>query len=102
MELQEFHKLVKAILVRVFVVAIFVIVGTLITTNATIANDMALGQLNGGNEGYLMFEIYKTYKATLPYISAALFVWVAYLPIKTFYKKYKELKNTKENNNENI
>ena len=100
MESKEFKKLVKQIIVRVFVVALFIFVTAFITLNATVTNDIALEQLNGGNEGYLMNEAYNTYKTIFPYISAALFVWVAYAPIKTIYIRYKEIK--KENNNENI
>ena len=96
----ELKKLIKSLIIRFIVVAIFVAAGIAITTNAIVTNEVALGQLNGGNEMYLALEAYNKYKTIVPFIGTVIVAWAIYPLIKRIFNKIKEMKETKENNNE--
>lgn len=84
------HKnFIKSAIVRIIIVAIFVSITIAITTNAMVTNDVALNQLNGGDEAYIAQEIYYRYKAIAPYIGAAIVIWAAMPLIKFIYNNVK-------------
>lgn len=81
------RKLLSSVIIRLIVVIIFVCVTITISTNATVTNEVAIGQLNGGNEAYLAQEIYYKYKAIAPYIGAVVIIWAAMPLLKIIYKQ---------------
>ena len=100
MDRSEFKRLIKSLIIRVIVVGIFVAIGIFLSTNATVTNDVALNQLNGGDEAYLAQELYYKYKAVVPFVGTLLVIWAAYPPVKVIINKL--IKEKKENNNEKL
>lgn len=90
-------RIVKMIIIRTIAVLIFVSIGIFLSTNATVTNDVALNQLNGGDEAYLAQELYYKYKSVAPVIGAAIVIWTAAPIFKIIYNKIKSTKDTKEN-----
>ena len=86
------NKHLVSALIRLIVVIIFVCITISLTTNTVITNEVALNQLNGGDEYYLLQEIYYRYKAIAPYIGAVLVIWASVPIIKIIYKHIKERK----------
>ena len=83
-------KALRSAIIRIAVVAIFVCVTIAITTNAMVTNDVALNQLNGGNEAYIAQEIYYKYTAVVPYIGTLIVIWAAMPLFKIIYTKVKK------------
>lgn len=83
-------------IILIAVVSIFVAAAIAITTNATITNEIAVNQLNGGDEAYIMQELYNKYRIVVPAVGAMLIILSAIPFIKTVYQIF--IKNTKENN----
>jgi hypothetical protein len=102
MNYSEFKHLIKSLIFRIVVVSIFVAIGIFLSTNATVTNDVALNQLNGGDEAYLIQELYYKYKAIAPFVGTLLVIWAAYPPVKVIINKIKSVTETKENNNEEL
>ena len=86
---KKHKKFIKSAIIRIIVVAIFVGITIAITTNALVTNDVAINQLNGGDEAYIAQEIYYRYKTVAPYIGAAIVIWAAMPLIKFIYNKVK-------------
>lgn len=76
-------------IIRVVVVAIFVCAAIAITTNATITNEIAVNQLNGGDEAYIMQELYYKYKAVVPFVGTVIVILSAIPLIKIVYQIFK-------------
>lgn len=89
-------RLIRSIIL-IAVVSIFVGAAIAITTNATITNEIAVNQLNGGDEAYIMQELYNKYRIVVPAVGAMLIILSAIPFIKTVYQIF-ITKNTKENN----
>lgn len=92
------RNLLLSAIIRLVVVMVFVYVIIVISKNAIVTNEVALGQLNGGNEAYLAQEIYYKYKSIAPYIGAGVIIWGAIPLIKIIYKHI--IKKSKEKTNE--
>ena len=82
-------RILKLAITRIIVVAIFVSISIAISTNAIVTNDVAINQLNGGDEAYLMQEIYYRYKTVAPYIGTLIVIWAAMPLFKIIYKTIK-------------
>ena len=82
-------RILKLAITRIIVVAIFVSISIAISTNAMVTNDVALNQLNGGDEAYLMQEIYYRYRTVAPYIGTLIVIWAAMPLFKIIYKTIK-------------
>jgi hypothetical protein len=64
------------------VLAVVVIALTFVialTTNATITNEIAVDQLNGGDEAYIAMQAYTQYKNTLVTIASAITILIVVL-----------------------
>lgn len=89
-------KAIRSVIIRIIVVAIFIGVTIAITTNAMVTNDVALGQLNGGDEAYIAQEIYYKYKTVAPFIGTVIILWAAMPLFKILYAIFKNHKNKGE------
>ena len=84
------RRLIRSTIIRVAVVAVFATAALAITTNATITNDIAIAQLNGGDDAYLAMQAYSVYQRVEPVVGTLLTVWAAFPIIKLIYNKIKE------------
>jgi hypothetical protein len=73
-------KLIRKAIIRAIVVITLVVVIASISTNAIVSNNVALGQLNGGDEGYLIHELYNKYRSGISII-IAISIGLAIFPI---------------------
>ena len=102
----ELKKLIKSIIIRFIIAVIFISILNYFATNAIVNNEVALGQLNGGNEGFIAHELYNKYRAASPFINSILVMMIMTPCFKALAKEIrhkkelKEMKETKENNNE--
>lgn len=87
---KQHKRALRSAIIRVIVIAIFIGVTIAITTNATVTNEVALNQLNGGNEAYLAQEIYYAYKNIAPFIGGIIIIWAAMPIFKIIYKHLKK------------
>lgn len=76
-------------IIRIVVVAIFVSAAIAITTNTTITNEIAVNQLNGGDEAYIMQELYYKYKTVVPFVGTVIVILSAIPLIKIVYQIFK-------------
>lgn len=57
-----------------------------LTTNATISNDIAIDQLNGGDEAYLAMQAYNQYREAIYGVSACVTVAAVTVMLFAIYK----------------
>ena len=98
--MKELKPILKSFVIRLIFAIIFIVALRYLTTNVILTNDIALGQLNGGDESYIAWELYNKYKNIVEYICYAIVVVMMYNPTKRLIQKIISI-NKKENNNEN-
>lgn len=79
----------KKLAIIAFIIALLaIIVGvvTSLTTNATISNDIAIDQLNGGDEAYLAMQAYNQYRDVIYCVSACVTVAAVTVMLLAIYK----------------
>jgi ABC-type spermidine/putrescine transport system permease subunit II len=80
-------KKLYAITMVLAVVAIILTALIAFTGNATITNDIAIDQLNGGNEAYIAMQAFSQYRDTLitaaSVVSALIVILVSIITLKT-------------------
>ena len=100
MNYSELKPFIKSFVIRLVIAIAFVAVARYLTTNVILTNDIALGQLNGGDEAYIAWELYNKYRNVAEYICYAIVIAMMYNPTKRLINKIISI-NKKENNNEN-
>lgn len=100
MKYSELKCALKSFVIRLIIAIVFVTVARYLTTNVILTNDIALGQLNGGDEGYIAWELYNKYRNIAEYICYAIVIVMMYNPTKRLINKIISI-NKKENNDEN-
>lgn len=80
-------KKLYAITLVLAMVAIILTVLIAFTGNATVTNDIAIDQLNGGNEAYIAMQAFSQYRNTLvtiaSVVSALIVILVSIITLKT-------------------
>lgn len=79
----ELKHAIKSFVIRLIIAIIFVSIARYATTNVILTNDIALGQLNGGNEAYIAWETYNKYRNIARYICYAIVFVMMFGPTKT-------------------
>lgn len=78
-----------AIIAFVILILSFIVsMVTAFTTNATITNDIAIDQLNGGDEAYLAMQAYNQYRTIIYGVSSCIIVIAVAVILLIFYKMY--------------
>ena len=86
---------ILALILTIVLVPIGVIYN--LTTNATVTNEMAIDQLNGGDEEYIEAQVYNNYKNVLIVaIAAIVSMVVIVITLVTTYTVRTILKNLKK------
>ena len=78
----------KLAIIAFIIAMLSIIVGVVIslTTNATITNDIAIEQLNGGDEAYLAMQAYNQYREAIYGVSACVTVAAVAVMLLAIYK----------------
>jgi hypothetical protein len=86
-------KKLYALTIVLAIIAITLTVLIACSTNAVITNDIAIDQLNGGNEAYIVMQAYTQYKNTLVTIASAVTVLIVILVTIITIKTIKNHRN---------
>ena len=78
----------KLAIIAFIIAMLAIVVGVVasLTTNATVTNDIAIDQLNGGDEVYLAMQAYNQYRETTYVISACVTVAAVTVMLLAIYK----------------
>lgn len=78
----------KLAIIAFIIAMLAIIVGVIasLTTNASISNDIAIDQLNGGDESYLAMQAYNQYRETTYVVSACVTVAAVTVMLLAIYK----------------
>ena len=88
--------MIKRLTILIIVLAIALIpLGVLysMTTNTTVTNEMAIDQLNGGDEEYVEAQVYNNYRhflaSAIGVVSATIIALIATVAVEAFYNSKK-------------